>query len=139
MKTLYSVNAFYPSFPIGCEPQAVPCEIRLVEANGATYLKTPFAMLNGYDTGCVHRQIDNRTYFATEANCVEYLNSQYPNWKAASPIMDTIDSAKRYSSLGHHDVADKCGVDIDDISHLARGSRRFTLKQVKSAVKALAK
>lgn len=138
MQTIREVKAYYPSFHLGDEPRAVECTISLVEANEKRYLKTPFAFLNAYSDDEIERQIDGQHYYATAESCGEYLSYQYPWWKIAEPIMNAVCNAREYhGNFGHHAVADKIGVSIDDVMLIARGARRFDIRKVRAAVKAL--
>jgi hypothetical protein len=134
IEEIRAVKAWYPAFHLGCEPRAIECEIRLVAANGKRYVKTPFAMLDAFSDDDPERMIDGRGYYATEAECAAYLAAEYPWWKQAAPIMDAICANTRLSNLGAGAVADKCGVSFDDVYPLARGHKRFSLKQVRKAV-----
>ena len=60
MQVIKSRTAYYPSFPLGCEPMAVECTLCIVEANGRKYLKTPFAMLDAYGDDDHDRVVDGR-------------------------------------------------------------------------------
>lgn len=144
MQLIRSKTAYYPSFTLGSEPRAIECQISIIEANDKRYLKTPFAMLNAYADDDIERQVDNRVYFDSAEKAVEYLNYEYPNWQAADAIMRALVDARHYAGspdVGASQVADKCGVSSDSlygIYALARGHKRFTLKQVQQAVRKLA-
>lgn len=137
MTTIREVDAFYPSFSIGGEPMAIPCTLRIVECNGKRYFKTPFAMLDSYDEQDIERALE-RGFYRTETDCKAYLEREYPHWQAAEPIMTALANAIRWSSIcGPGDVADRCNVTLDQIHRIARGSRSFSLKSVRAAVKSL--
>ncbi len=142
MQTIREKQAYYPSFQLGGQPNAVRCDLRIVEANGKRYLKTPFAMLDVYSDDAIELSISSQGggYYADESDCAAYLKSEYPNWETAAPIMDALCDARHYHGdlVGPGRLADKLGVTRDDLYPLARGHKRFTLKQVRAAVKRLA-
>lgn len=140
MQIIRAKDAYYPSFHIGGSPQSVQCVIAIVEANDKRYLKTPFAFLNAYADDDIERTIDGRGFYASADDCAAYLSREYPNWEAAAPIMDALCDARHYHGdlVGPGRLADKLGVSRDDLYPLARGHKRFTLKQVRAAVKLLA-
>ena len=134
MKAIDSVTAWYPLFEFGGSPVAVECQISVVEAMGERYLRTPFSFvrLKGPDS---HRSlVNNRGFFDSEAACLAFLEFHYPRWKDAEPIMNEIVRSKRWSHFGDHEVADRIGVTIDSLYKIARGSRAYSAKQIKSAV-----
>lgn len=142
MTTLESCEAWYPCFHLGHRPQAVKCELRIVEANGRRYFKTPFAMLNAYGDDiafALSGGIGNVGYFRTEAECDAYLAGQYPHWEAAAPLMLALFNAREDHGeiVGTYRIADKLCVDLTELYQLARGERRFTLRKIRSAVKAV--
>ncbi len=141
MNCIRSISGFYPAFHLGDEPRAIPCTISLIEANGRRYIKTPFAMLDAYDDGerDLDRQLDGRTYYASEADCVAYLEAEYPRWRTAQPIMEALCNAQRhYGSLsGPGRIADAIGVSVFDVHKVARGHR--SCYKIATAAKKLAK
>jgi len=139
MQVIRSITAYYPAFHVGSKPAAVECQLSIVEANGRRYLKTPFAFVDAHADDDCERQL-GRGYYATEAEALEYLAHEYPHWERAAPIMDAIMTASHHygNLVGAGRVADKIGQSVDALYLLARGQRRFTLKAVKDAVKALA-
>jgi hypothetical protein len=141
MQLIRSITAYYPAFYLGAEPQAIECQLSLVEANGRKYLKTPFAMLDAYGDDDPERHLRAPGYHKTEAECLAYLASEYPWSKQAEPIREALLSAVHNSGtlVGNGRIADKIDVSCVDNSLylIARGHKRFTLRQVKQAVKAL--
>jgi hypothetical protein len=142
MQTIKAAIAFYPAFHLGCEPQAIECELRIVEANGKRYLKTPFAMLNAYDDDEIERQFKPEYapgYYRTSDACMAYLAREYPWWKQAAPLMDALCDARRHygNLVGPSRIADTCDVSTDELYRLARGHKGFTLKGVKDALRRL--
>lgn len=138
MQTVDSVQAFYPHFAIGCRPQAVECELRLVEANGRKYVRTPFAMLDAHGEDDHRRLLVRGPYsqggfFATSEECEAYLRQQYPHWELAEPIMEAWFNSRQRSGVGDSLAADKAGCGTFDIAELSRGHKRFTRKQVREA------
>lgn len=135
MNVLRSIEAYYPLFPLGGEPVAVKCNLSLVEAGERKYLRTPFAMLPACGDDDPERQIGHG-YFATESDCRTYLANEYPHWEAAAPIMDRLQTERRYSEVcGPARTADRVNESVYDIHKLARGHRSFTLKRVRAAAK----
>ncbi len=149
MKTLRTLEAFYPAFPVGHEPMAVPCTLAVVTCDltgDKEFFKTPFAFLDAHGelteeslarlTGHDGKYLG---YYLTEEACKAYLAAEYPNWELAAPIMDALHSAIHFHGtiVGPCRVADKCGVTTDGIYPLARGKRQFKVKEIKRAVKAL--
>lgn len=143
MNTTAMRTAYYPDFLIGGEPRSVQCELRIVEANGRRYLKTPFAMVDAHwsdEDELDHATRDGAGWYRNAESCDAYLAHEYPNWKAAAPLMDALsDSIRFYGKMvGEHRIADRCGVSIfGEVFKLARGHKSFTLKTVRAAVKAL--
>lgn len=130
-------EAWYPAFHLGFEPNAVKCDLCIVEANGRKYLKTPFAMLNAYADDDHERAVDGRGFYASEAEVNAYLANEYPWAERARPIMDKLCTLRHHHGdlVGTGRAADFYGVSVDAIFKLARGHRSFTLKQVKDALK----
>jgi hypothetical protein len=121
MKVIRSINAWYPTFHLGCDPGAVPCQLSIVEANGRRYLKTPFAMLDSFAADDAERQI-GRGYFATAAECNAHIEREYPQWRRAVPIMDALCKSMLRSTLtGPADLADKLDCSLDQLYKIARG------------------
>ena len=139
MTCVRSKTAFYPYFGLGHKPQAIECQISMIEANGKLYVKTPFAFLNAYGDDDIERMIDGRRFYETAAECEAYLAYEYPWWERAQPIMDELMTQRyHYNDLvGSGRAADKFDVSVDAIYKLARGHKSFTLKQVKDALKLL--
>ena len=138
MREIEYVDAFYPTFPIGHEPQAIPCRLSIVEANGETYFKTPFAFVNAYGDD-INRAFEHGQYYRTAEECHAYLDREYPNWKLASPIMDALsDGRHHYGDLvGAGRLSDRLGLGIDEIYKIARGHRSVNLKEVKRCLKTM--
>jgi hypothetical protein len=144
MNLIRSVEAWYPNFPIGCEPVQVKCDLSIIEANGRFYLRTPFAMLDckeDEDLSLQFRMDNYRVrggYFRTEEEVKVYQEGEYPHWELAQPIMEM---AYGYHHRGDsmYPIADLCDVSLDNLFKLARGHRSFTKKQVRAAVRALKK
>lgn len=143
MKTIHSIDAYYPSYRLGSSPRAVPCYLAIIEADdGERYLRTPSAFMKSFQPDDCERQIALGHYYATEAECLDYLHSEYPHAQMAAPIMDALERSIRYHGdlVGAGRVADKVGVSTDgpaSIYQLARGHRRFSAKTIKAALKAL--
>ena len=137
MKTIDSVTAWYPLFELGGSPVAVECQLLLVEANGELYASSPFAFVSAKYPDSHRRLINNRGMFDSESNCLAMLEFSYPHWRAAEPIMNEIVKSKRWSDFGDHDVADRIGATIDSLYKIARGSRSYSAKQIKSYVSRL--
>lgn len=145
MQTIRSVDAFYPAFHLGGQPQAVPCTLRIIEANGKRYLKTPFAMLDAYADDDIERQFERACgwppFYRTAEDCWVYLTQEYPWATQAEPIMHALCNARHYDGelVGTGKVADKLGVsDLNgELFRLARGHNTIGLKRVKAAVKLL--
>ena len=141
MNVVKTVQAWYPAFHLGCEPQAVRCELCIVEANGRTYLKTPFAMLDAYGDDIERAMRPGGGYYPDEASCMAYLKAEYPWWQRAAPIMLALFNARHHYGdlVGTSRVADKCGVSsvTDAVYKLARGHRTVGLKAVKDCVRRL--
>lgn len=139
MKLIRAIPAFYPQFPLGCEPSAVPCELRIVEGqDGTRFLQTPFAFMRAYGDDDAERQI-GRGYYATQADCEAYLAAEYPQWKAAVPIMDALFTSRHHygAIVGDARIADKLNVTVDELYNLARGHR--SVSRVSSRAKLVAK
>jgi hypothetical protein len=139
MQLIRSVTAYYPAFELGYQPQVVQCELAIVEANGERYFKTPFALLNAYSDDEPERAIRNCQYYATAEDCQAYLDNQYPWAKQAEPLMDALyTSREHYGPLvGTGRIADRCGVDDDELFRLCRGHKRCTLKSIRAAIRRL--
>jgi hypothetical protein len=140
MKILHSVDAFYPSFQIGCEPQAIPCKLNLVEANGRRYLQTPFAFLDAHADDDCERQIALGHYYATESDCLARLHADYPWWPQARPLMEALLKFRHAwgdDLVGAGRLADLVDCSTDDLYQLARGAKRFGLKRVRQAIRHL--
>lgn len=148
-RLIESKTAWYPAFPLGCAPHAVPCELRITEwsarSNRSTeyeltrFIQTPFAMLD-YSPALWATIIDGRGYYATEAECDAYLAAEYPHWQEAAPIMDALARAHHESTIcGPGRVADRIGVYRDDVFPIARGHRRFKQSAIKRWAKELAR
>jgi hypothetical protein len=133
-----SIEAWYPAFHLGHEPQAVQCELHDVEANGRRYTKTPFAMLDAHGTDDLERQI-GRGYYATKADCKAYLDFEYPHAIRAQPIMEALYVAQYHHGtiVGPARVADTIGVSVHHVHQFARGHRSISLKRLKEALKLL--
>lgn len=142
MTTIRSITAFYPEFLIGGEPRSVQCEIREIEANGKRYTKTPFAMLDSFGADDLERQI-GRGFYATQAECDEYLAREYPNWKTAAPIMDALEREIRFRGklVGESVIERITGLNslTNELYRAARGNRGITLKTIRAALKKLGK
>ena len=134
MQTIDSVTAWYPLFDLGGSPVSVECQICIVEANGEHYLRTPFSFTVAKCLDLHRHLVNYRGFFDSEAACVAFLEYAYPRWRDAEPIMDEIIRSKRWSHFGDHEVADRIGVTIDSLYRIARGSRAYSAKQIKSAV-----
>lgn len=144
MRTIAQVEAYYPMFPIGGEPQAVPCTLRLVQwEDGKTYLKTPFALLTAHDTDDHTRAIDGQTYFKTSEECLAMMQARYPNWKEAAPIADALCTAtqNRGKFMGECDIERRTGFNTltGELHQAARGHKSIKLSAIRKAVKQLAK
>lgn len=140
MRVLRSIDAFYPHFPIGGEPGAVPCKLCLVESNGRKYLQTPFAFLDAHADDDPERQIALGHYYATREDCDAYLAGEYPHWKRMAPLMN-VWAVNRYHHgpiVGDGRTADHTGVSVFQIAQYARGHRSISLKNLKAALAALA-
>lgn len=142
METIESVTAYYPAFELGCHPLPIECQLRIVEANGKRFVKTPFAMLDASERETLDWQFEGSKYFRTAEECQQYLDRQYPRWQLAQPIMDAWFTARyHYGPLGGNGrICDKLQISplTDELSQLARGSRMQTEKQIKRALKQLA-
>ena len=137
MELIEAREAYYPSFPIGAEPMPIPCELRVVEANGRKYLKTPFAMLDAHG-GDLDRHIDGRGFYATQAECEAYLKAEYPWADVARPIMAALAVAD--GLVGRGRLCDRLGISPvnNDLYMIARGHKRFTRKQIREYATKLA-
>lgn len=137
MNLLRSITAWYPGFPLGCQPRAVECSLSLVEANGKRYLKTPFAFLDAFADDDPERQI-GRGYYTTEAECAAYLAAEYPWWELAAPLMDALCEYERISPVvGGSRLADRLEIGRDMLYKLALGHKSCPRRQVRMAVAAL--
>ncbi len=138
MNTIRAVEAYYPAFHLGCDPAAVRCTLAIVEANGRRYLQTPFAFLDAHADDDIERSIGpGKGYYATEAECLDYLRHEYPWHVQARPLMEALVSNLRLANVGGGAVADKIGVSFDNVYKIARGHKSYGLKAVRAAVKAL--
>lgn len=141
MQVIHSIEAFYPQFSLGGEPQSVRCSLSILEANGKRYLKTPFALLNAYADDDAERQI-GCGYYATEEDCLEYLRHEYPNWEKARPLMDAYCQHCRIHGeiTGPGRLADKLNLSpcSNDLPLIVRGHRRFGAKRIREALAAIA-
>ncbi len=142
MQLIRSITAWYPAFHLGDQPRAIECRIAIVEANGRKYLKTPFAMLDLHADDDPERQLlPGGGYYATEGECLAYLAYEYPWHTQAEPIMEALMRAKHvYGDIvGPNRVADAIGVSVvtNDLYLIARGHKRFGLKTIRQAVKAI--
>lgn len=141
MQLIRAIRAYYPQFELGCEPRAVECELRLLQASdGAYYLKTPFAFLNAEADTDFEPHFANGYrpggYYRTAEECEQYLAREYPHWKAAQPIMEKLFLSHREGFAGYQ-LADAIGECVDVTFKIARGHRTVSAARVKSAVKQL--
>ncbi len=142
MKSISTIPAYYPTFQLGGTPQAVFCQLSIIEGDdGKRYLRTPFAFLDSHDERDHWRQIELGHYYATAGECEAYLAKEYPNWEAACPVMDLLCSYVQWNGkmVGEGKLADKLGVSSlnGDLYRLARGHRTVKLAAIKRAVKSL--
>lgn len=141
MKTLRFCHAFYPLFPLGSEPAAVACSLSVLQTEDGRYdLKTPFAWLDAAPDARPEDQL-GRGYYATEAECLAYLEAEYPSWRQARPLMAALVEHRRYhgDTVGRGRLCDlldvsPCG---NELYQLARGHKRFTPQQIKRALRDL--
>lgn len=141
MRLIRAIDAFYPLFPIGGEPAAVPCQLREVEANGRRFVKTPFNMLDADDAADNLERMIGAGFHATEADCLAFLAGQYPNWQAAAPLAEALNrsTAIRGQMMGGAHVERITGLSTlnGELHRAARGARDIPLKRIRAAVAAL--
>jgi hypothetical protein len=143
MKSISTIPAYYPLFTLGGTPQAVFCQLSIIEGDdGKRYLRTPFAFLDAHGDDDHKRQIELGHYYATAGECEAYLAREYPHWEAACPVMDLLCNYVQWNGklVGEGKLADKLGVSSlnGDLYRLARGHRSVKLATIRKAVKTLA-
>lgn len=153
MQVIASKTVYYPSFHIGCLPQSVECEIKIVKtwahsnvdpvAKETFFLKTPFAMLDATETTSLDSPYAMRGYYATQEECDAYLAAQYPHAALAAPLMHALSNRMRSSHgtpmSGAERFADQVEVFRHEIFTLARGDKKHSEKEIKAVLKRIAK
>lgn len=143
MQAIETIEAYYPSFPLGGEPTAVPCHISIVETyTGDRFIKTPFAMLNAYPDEKLEDQFKTCHGFYRDRETVEIYNrAKYPNWKLAQPIMDkwALLRFNRGDMMGNAAIERLLDIGMNTIGEIARGSSKYSAAQIKAYVKLLEK
>lgn len=141
METVRSITAYYPLFLVGGKPSTVRCELREVKAQGRRYIKTPFAMLDMTAGMTLESYLPYSGYYASEADCDNYLAREYPHWQEAAPIMTALAEARALHGaiVGPTRIQNRTGLNLltDELNKAARGHRLVPIAKIRRAVKAL--
>lgn len=141
MKAILTRTVYYPRFQIGERPAAIAFECQLFERKGKKFIRTPFSTQEASENDLSLNSLTDHGsgLFATETDCMAYLEHEYP-WHTEAAIL-MLEYVRRKIARGNedarNDMAELLNLPIGNVEKACMGSREFGLGDIRNMVKSV--